>query len=287
MLWAVTGDRPNVYPEPFQYIRKMASSFGWDGRTLVTAGIWRPVRQHWSTARLAAVQPLVTVDEGTGSVEIRLQVQRTDRGAGRSLLARATVAGEHAEVRFEGETAVLRLTVDEPRLWAATRVRGPSRCIDLDLPVRRGRATGRLAPAHRLPHHRTGPGARRAGLRLHPRRERRARFRPGRQLDPRRRVPLPGVPRALPHPPSQAVEANVDLVRIWGGGIYEDDAFYDVCDELGLMVWQDFLFACAAYPEEQPLRGEVEAEARDNVVRLMPHPAWSSGTEQREPLGLP
>lgn len=81
---------------------------------------------------------------------------------------------------------------------------------------------------------------------------------------------------------TQAAEANIDLVRIWGGGIYEDDAFYDVCDELGLMVWQDFLFACAAYPEEQPLRGEVEAEARDNVVRLMTHASlvlWNGNNE--------
>lgn len=80
----------------------------------------------------------------------------------------------------------------------------------------------------------------------------------------------------------QTAGAGVDLVRIWGGGIYEDDAFYDACDELGLMVWQDFLFACAAYPEEQPLRGEVEAEARDNVVRLMPHPSlvlWNGNNE--------
>ncbi|GAB2800386.1 hypothetical protein GCM10027073_35640 [Streptomyces chlorus] len=55
-----------------------------------------------------------------------------------------------------------------------------------------------------------------------------------------------------------------------------------LCDELGLMVWQDFLFACASYPEEQPLRGEVEAEARDNVVRLMPHPGlvlWNGNNE--------
>jgi beta-mannosidase len=80
----------------------------------------------------------------------------------------------------------------------------------------------------------------------------------------------------------QAAGAGVDLVRVWGGGIYESGDFYDVCDELGLLVWQDFPFACAAYPEEQPLRGEVEAEARENVVRLMPHPSlvlWNGNNE--------
>ncbi|MGC0239598.1 hypothetical protein [Arthrobacter sp. SD76] len=53
--------------------------------------------------------------------------------------------------------------------------------------------------------------------------------------------------------------------------MYESDDFYDACDELGLLVWQDFLFACAAYPEEEPLRSEVEAEARDNIVRMAHH----------------
>ncbi len=81
---------------------------------------------------------------------------------------------------------------------------------------------------------------------------------------------------------AQAAGAGVDLVRVWGGGIYESEDFYDACDELGLLVWQDFPFACAAYPEEQPLRGEVEAEARENVVRLMPHPSlvlWNGNNE--------
>ena len=81
---------------------------------------------------------------------------------------------------------------------------------------------------------------------------------------------------------SQAVGANVNLVRVWGGGMYESDEFYDVCDELGLLVWQDFLFACAAYPEDEPLASEVEAEARENVVRLMRHPSlvmWNGNNE--------
>ena len=74
---------------------------------------------------------------------------------------------------------------------------------------------------------------------------------------------------------------GADLVRVWGGGIYESDDFYDVCDELGLLVWQDFTFACAAYPEDH-LRNEVEAEAAEQVVRLMPHPSlvvWNGNNE--------
>ena len=65
----------------------------------------------------------------------------------------------------------------------------------------------------------------------------------------------------------------MNLIRVWGGGIFESDDFYRACDERGLLVWQDFLLACAAYPEESPFWEEIEAEARENVVRLMPHPA--------------
>ncbi|MBE1875923.1 glycoside hydrolase family 2 protein [Myceligenerans pegani] len=80
----------------------------------------------------------------------------------------------------------------------------------------------------------------------------------------------------------QAEFANLNLLRVWGGGLYESDDFYAECDERGLLVWQDFAFACAAYSEEEPLRGEVEAEARDAVTRLAPHPSlalWNGSNE--------
>ena len=67
-----------------------------------------------------------------------------------------------------------------------------------------------------------------------------------------------------------------------GGGIYEQEPFYQTCDELGVLVWQDFLFACAAYPEEEPLHSEVEAEARHQVDRLSGHPSlvlWNGNNE--------
>jgi beta-mannosidase len=72
------------------------------------------------------------------------------------------------------------------------------------------------------------------------------------------------------------------MLRVWGGGIYETDEFYDICDEMGMLVWQDFLFACATYPETEPIKSEVEAEARYNVARLAHHPSlvlWNGCNE--------
>ncbi len=66
-----------------------------------------------------------------------------------------------------------------------------------------------------------------------------------------------------------ARDAHMNMLRIWGGGIYEHDVFYDLCDKLGILIWQDFMFACALYPEDEPgFVAEVEAEARYQVRRL-------------------
>ncbi|HEX2742648.1 MAG TPA: glycoside hydrolase family 2 protein, partial [Rubrobacter sp.] len=84
---------------------------------------------------------------------------------------------------------------------------------------------------------------------------------------------------------SAARDANMNMLRVWGGGIYEHDVFYDLCDSMGLLVWQDFMFACAVYPEEPPsFVAEVEAEARYQVRRLRSRPSlalWCGNNENQ------
>lgn len=288
----LVGERPNAYPEPAHYIRKMACGFGWDwGPTLVTAGIWKPVRlEHWSTARIGRIRPLVTVDGGTGRVELRLDVERTAAGAGRTLTARASAGGTHggtrggayAEAEFDGDEAVVVLEVDAPELWWP-RGYGRQPLYDVELTLYDGdraldgwhrRIGFRTVGLDRSPdEHGTGFTLVVNGVRV---------FARGVNWIPDDALITRVTPERYRARLTQAAGAGIDLVRVWGGGIYESDAFYDACDELGLMVWQDFLFACAAYPEEQPLRGEVDAEARENVVRLMPHPSlvlWNGNNE--------
>ncbi|MBS7642755.1 glycoside hydrolase family 2 protein [Candidatus Bathyarchaeota archaeon] len=81
-----------------------------------------------------------------------------------------------------------------------------------------------------------------------------------------------------------ARESSMNMLRVWGGGVYEDDYFYDLCDELGIMVWQDFMYACAEYPEEDWFLREAEREAEEVVRRLRRHPCivlWCGNNENQ------
>ncbi len=267
----LAGDRPISYPEPFQYIRKMACSFGWDwGPTLVTAGIWKPVRlEHWSTARLARVTPLVTATGGaggTGRVEARVELERTAAGADRPLTVRLRVGETVTETAVPAGTDRFTAVaeIEAPDLWWP---HGYGEQPLYDCEVTLADAGG---PAAYLDRWQRRIGFRTVTLDTSPDEHGTAFtlavngtpvFARGVNWIPDDVLPTRIDAARYRRRLRQAVDAGAgaDLIRVWGGGIYESDDFYDACDELGLLVWQDFLFACAAYPEEQPLRvGPVE-----------------------------
>jgi beta-mannosidase len=278
------GDRPNAYPEPFNFIRKTACNFGWDwGPTLVTAGIWQAIGlEVWSAARLATVRPLVTVADGVGRVEVRVGVERATDAP---VTVRAEVAGVAAEATVPAgqRTAALSVEVRDPALWwprgygeqplhplAVTLHDGSGR--ELDSWTRR---VGFRAVALD-----TTPDAHGTPFTLHVNDV--PVFVRGVNWIPDDVFPARVTRDRLAERFDQAVGANINLLRVWGGGRYESEDFYELADELGLLVQQDFLFACAAYPEEEPFASEVEAEAREQVTRLAAHPSlvlWTGNNE--------
>jgi beta-mannosidase len=279
------GPRPHVNAHPFNAIRKMACNFGWDwGPDLVTAGIWRGLHlETWRTARLAAVRPLVYVDGTTGLLRMHIDVERAAED-GQPLVVEVDVAGTRTEATLPatGSSVVVEVSVDDVALWwpqgygaqplypVAVTLCDPGGQLDCwDARVGfRTVALDTTPDEHGTPFTLVVNGT--------------PVFARGVNWIPDDCFPSRVTRERYTERLGQARDANVNLVRVWGGGIYESGAFYDICDELGLLVWQDFLFACAAYAEEEPLRSEVEAEAREAVVRLSPHPSlvlWNGCNE--------
>ncbi|QBI55547.1 glycoside hydrolase family 2 protein [Streptomonospora litoralis] len=281
------GHRPHTNTHPYNMVRKMACSFGWDwGPDLQTAGIWKPVRlERWRGARITGVRPLVTVDEqGTGRIEAHVGVERAAAdGAATAVTARAAGREVRIDVPEGADEAVAVIEVPDAELWWPAGYGGQP-LYDLDLALADAWGT-ELDRAHRR------IGFRTVAVDTAPD-EIGARFTVtvnGRSIAVKGANWIPDdhfltrITRdRLVRRVDQALGAHMNMLRVWGGGIYETDDFYDVCDERGVLVWQDFALACAAYPEEEPLAAEFEAEARENVARLSSHPSlavWNGGNE--------
>ena len=275
------GYRPHVNHHPYNAIRKMASSFGWDwGLDTATVGIWRAVKLHsWNSARLAAVRPLATAD---GHVAVVVDLDHADAASPLSITATIGEVTATIAVSVDSSSATVELDIPNPQVWWP-RGYGEQPLYDVVVVLHAGDdiidtyetriGLRNVRVENEEDEHGTSfvfvvneqpifvKGFNWIPDDAFPHRVDRARY--AARLD-------------------QAEFANANLLRIWGGGIFESDDFYAECDERGIMVWQDFLFACAAYSEEEPMRSEVIAEVRDNIVRLLPHPSlvlWNGCNE--------
>lgn len=277
-------------------MRKAQFGYGWDwGPRLPTIGIWRPVElRARRRARLAGVHfRTLAVSHGCAAVAVRVEVERLAADAPLKARVQLTQRNDdtdsiETEVELHGSEATAHLTVDHPRLWWTHELGEPA-LYDLGVTLIEG--------GEALDHDRRRVGIRTLTLDQSPDPdERGTRF---------FRFVLNGVPifakgadwipcdafvGAIPTERytrllQMARDANMTMLRVWGGGIYEHDHFYDECDRLGVLVWQEFMFACAMYPEDDPdFRAEVEAEARYQVRRLRSHAClalWCGNNENQ------
>ncbi|WP_240776831.1 glycoside hydrolase family 2 protein [Nonomuraea basaltis] len=217
---AALGERPGAYDEPYPFIRKMACNFGWDwGPTLVTAGIWRPIGlESWSRARLAEVRPLAHAD---GTVDVHVRVERSTE---EPLTLSAEIAGITVEERLDGRATVLSLKVPDPEPWWP---RGYGDQPRYDLTVRLGDDEWHTKIGFRSVE--LEPEAFTLKVNGVPV------FVRGVNWIPDDCFPARVTRERLAERFGQATAAGVNLLRVWGGGLYESDDFYDLADELGLL----------------------------------------------------
>ena len=267
--------------------RKAAYQYGWDwAPRYVTSGIWRPVRLvAWGGARIRDLR----IVQGTVSAERAdlSAVFETESTSRQSVIISIYVGSENFESFCVDlvpglNTVPLDFSIPEPELWWTNGL-GEPHLYDL---LGEMRAGGTLLDWVALRFGvRTIELVREkdeAGTSFYFRLNGIPVFMKGANYVP----PDSFLPRVGPdryeYLVSSAADAGMNMLRVWGGGVYEDDAFYTMCDEYGILVWQDFMFACAMYPGDSTFLENVREEAIENVKRLRNHPSialWCGNNE--------
>ena len=285
---AQVGELPRPYDEPYPFVRKSACNFGWDwGPHYVTAGIWQPIRlEAWSGARIDSIRPDVVLDGATARISVAVGLDRS--GPPRDLSVHAVLTAPdgseaaRSEVPAGSNDAVLALEVADADLWWPVGL-GAQPLYGLSVEIRDDGGT-------------LSSGERRIGLRTVLVEEQPdaggttwALVVNGRRVRVRGYNWIPDDPfiaevteERLGQRLDQAVGGGANLLRVWGGGYFSTEEFMAGCDERGLMVWHDFLFACAAYDESDAMIEAVTTEAEQAVARLASHPSlviWCGGNE--------
>ncbi len=267
----------------FPALRKAHCMFGWDwGPRLPDAGIWRDISiVTIEKARIQDVQVRQFHEDGSVRLKIHTNVNRY---ADAAMAVSVSVTGPDGSVLTgTGDDCVL--TVENPMLWWPAGF-GEQNLYSVSVTLL---ADGREVDGW----------SRRIGLRTVTVSRRKDEwgesfahcvngvdiFAMGADYIPEDNL----LPRVNPSRTRRLLEdaraANMNCIRVWGGGYYPEDYFYDICDELGLLVWQDFMFACAVYNLTEDFEENIRAEFVDNIRRLRHHPSlalWCGNNEMEQ-----
>lgn len=270
-------------------IRKSQCNYGWDwGPMCVTAGIWRPIRLiAFNSARITDVH--ITQDHSQKNVVnlgVALSIERRETAA--DLTAKVQVFFEdsivcQADVVCQDTTVKTTVPIENPRLWWPNglgeqplydvQVELISENTSLDTVSKKSGLRTLILDRH----------ADQWGESFQFVANGKPFFAKGANWIPADTF-VTRITRAhYEHLIKGAADVHMNMLRVWGGGIYEDDVFYDLCDQYGICVWQDFMFACSAYPVfDEVYMDNVKHEAEDQVKRLRHHPSlalWCGNNE--------
>jgi beta-mannosidase len=271
------------------WARKAPYHYGWDwGPRFVTSGIWRKVTlEAWDAARLDDVQVFQhKLDAGAAEIHVRARVVAARAGKAKltiDLPGGPVLGAGIVELKPGVNDVALGGKIARPELWWPNGL-GPQKLYTIETKLLDAGGAPRDAHLTRIGLrtievvHEKDKEGKSFFIKVNgaPVFMKGANWIPAdsfvtRLTDARYRFLL-----------QSAADAHMNMIRVWGGGIYEDDRFYDLCDKLGLLVWQDFMFACSMYPGDDAFVENVRHEAIENVRRLRNHPAlalWAGNNE--------
>ncbi|WP_430973127.1 beta-mannosidase [Sunxiuqinia rutila] len=268
------------------YVRKAPYHFGWDwGPRLVPSGIWRPIHlKAWDEARienLQVVQHEVQDDLAKFSAIIEVDSE-TEKPATYRVEVDGQKAGSVVVNLQKGvHTYSVDFEIENPKLWWTNGLgEQPLYTITANLTVndRTTQKTDRIGiRTLELVRDQDEDGTsfyfKLNGVPV---------FMKGANYIPNDVFVARVSDEQYRKVVNTAKTSNMNMLRVWGGGIYENDIFYDLCDEAGILVWQDFMFACSMYPGDEAFLNNVKEEAIDNIKRLRNHPSialWCGNNE--------
>ncbi len=258
-------------------LRKPQCDFGWDWNiALPSFGIWGRIALEPQGPRVADV--LVQQRHRDGAVEVTLTIVTAHVADGAPVTA--SICGATATSIVVNGRAVLVIEIAGPDLWWPAGL--GSQSLHTLVVTAAGATAAREIGLRDLRHvSEPDPAGRsfRFEVNGRPVFARGANWIPADALHGR--ITREAVEDLL----RSAVQANMNMIRVWGGGRYEPDWFYDLCDRLGLMVWQDFMFACHLYPSTSDFLSEVDAEVRDVAARLNHHACLALWCGDNELIG--
>jgi beta-mannosidase len=280
------------------WVRKEACNYGWDwGPMFVTAGIWKPIYLlAWDEGRIADVytEPQVA-DDNSGQLKIRFETEGVDTEIQPEFRVALTFNGQSViDTSLPlPPTGTMEHTFNiekVERWWPAGMGEQPLYNLELSLVSSTGKIIDKrsfrigfrdLDLVTEFDEWGQSFKFRANGVDFF---AKGANWIPADTFD--NRVSTEDLKDLL----QSTIDANMNCIRVWGGGLYERDEFFDLCDELGICVWQDFMFACSAYPVHLPeFIQNVIAEAVDNVKRLRHHASlflWCGNNELEQIQGL-
>ena len=248
----------------FRHLRKAHCMFGWDwGPRLPDAGIWRPIfLRTWDTARLENALMLQAHHDGVVDVTIRPEI------AGESAWS-AEITAPDGEVIIIPETTAAEqvITIEHPQLWWPNGLgKQPLYRVTVRLATGDTRVWRIGLRTMTVSREKDEWGEEFChvvnGMKV---------FAMGADYIPEDNILARVTPERTRRLLEDCKAANFNAIRVWGGGYYPDDAFYDICDELGLLVWQDLMYACAFYDLTPDFERSIRVETHQNVARLRHH----------------
>ena len=273
------GKRVNVFT------RKAAYHYGWDwGPRLVTSGIWRPIiLRSWNKCKIKDFNIKYSLDSST-MVSTNLLIESTVDQEPANItitLNDSIVVNKDFKLLIGEQNIISHFSIDHPKLWWPNGL-GEQYLYDIKAQVtlKDNRVFANQKQGIRTIVLEVQDSTKSPNFFFkvngYPVFSKGVNYIPQDIFLPR--VSTKDYQKLL----SAAANANMNMIRVWGGGIYEDDRFYELCDSLGLMVWQDFMFACAMYPGDSSFLENVRLEAIDNYNRIKKHTSialWCGNNE--------